>query len=141
LPSSIGNPQPGDLATIQVVEASKHGAGQFSCVDIIFTDDESLLPPLNEQTCFNSTDVRADHVNIVPEGPGQVEGFCENGVVPFPGEFADETEGNSASQSQNPTDSTAPPVPDSAGVAMKFDIVASWTGILFLGAAGLMLGL
>ncbi|KAL2149089.1 hypothetical protein VTH82DRAFT_1775 [Thermothelomyces myriococcoides] len=55
----------GDLATIQVVEAAKHGAGMFSCADIIFTDDESEVPEVNEENCFNSTSIRVSDVAIL----------------------------------------------------------------------------
>ncbi|KAH8883477.1 hypothetical protein GQ53DRAFT_752957 [Thozetella sp. PMI_491] len=58
-------PKDGDLATIQVVEAAKHGAALFSCVDIIFTDDPSKLPPLNTTNCFNSTSLRISAVKVV----------------------------------------------------------------------------
>ncbi|KAK3395100.1 hypothetical protein B0H63DRAFT_427127 [Podospora didyma] len=68
-------PKNGDLATIQVVEASIHGAGQFSCVDIIFTDDATKLPPLNETTCFNTTRLIADSYNVVPDRAQ--DSFCK----------------------------------------------------------------
>lgn len=70
----------GDLATIQLVEAAKHGAGLFTvsgprtqashvienlrrqCADIIFTDDQNQVPDVNESNCFNSTSIRVSGV-------------------------------------------------------------------------------
>ncbi|KFA73274.1 hypothetical protein S40288_07262 [Stachybotrys chartarum IBT 40288] len=50
--------QPGDLATIQVVELAVHGAALYSCVDIIFAEPgDSRIPEVNETNCFNSTDL------------------------------------------------------------------------------------
>ncbi|KAI1085558.1 hypothetical protein F5B20DRAFT_518821 [Whalleya microplaca] len=46
----------GDLATIQVVEAAKHGAAMYSCVDIILADLADVEKP-NETNCFNSTTI------------------------------------------------------------------------------------
>ncbi|KAK3991444.1 hypothetical protein QBC44DRAFT_214059, partial [Cladorrhinum sp. PSN332] len=58
----------GDRASIQVVEASKHGAAQYNCADIIFTEDLTLVPPVNETACFNSTYIQINEVNF----PGPV---------------------------------------------------------------------
>ncbi|KAK3319412.1 hypothetical protein B0H66DRAFT_458985, partial [Apodospora peruviana] len=63
LPAGV-TPKKGDLATIQVIELHNHGAGAYNCVDIEFTDDESLIPPVNESTCFNSTNLVVDGVSI-----------------------------------------------------------------------------
>jgi len=75
----------GDLASIQVIEVAKHGAGQYNvrglspfssqppglltirseqCVDIIFTDDTSKIPELTTDKCFNSTDIKVNNVKI-----------------------------------------------------------------------------
>ncbi|KAK4165597.1 hypothetical protein QBC43DRAFT_173589, partial [Cladorrhinum sp. PSN259] len=54
----------GDKASIQVVEASKHGAAQYNCADIVFTEDLSLVPPVNENVCFNSSAIRIDKVSF-----------------------------------------------------------------------------
>ncbi|KAH9905478.1 hypothetical protein F4778DRAFT_709744 [Xylariomycetidae sp. FL2044] len=49
---------PGDNATIQVVEIAQHGAALFSCVDITFAEPgDSRLAPVNETNCYNSTDL------------------------------------------------------------------------------------
>ncbi|KAL2162582.1 hypothetical protein VTH06DRAFT_7496 [Thermothelomyces fergusii] len=64
----------GDLATIQVVEAAKHGAGMFSCADIIFTDDESAVPEVNEENCFNSTGIRVSGVAVL--GTAELPSAC-----------------------------------------------------------------
>ncbi|KAK0669860.1 hypothetical protein QBC41DRAFT_390868 [Cercophora samala] len=54
----------GDRASVQVIEASKHGAGQFSCSDIIFTDDLGLVPEVNQTNCFNSTEIKVSSVYL-----------------------------------------------------------------------------
>ncbi|KAI1343284.1 hypothetical protein F5Y15DRAFT_229794 [Xylariaceae sp. FL0016] len=49
---------PGDNATIQVVEIAQHGAALFSCVDITFAEPgDERIPVVNETNCFNSTDL------------------------------------------------------------------------------------
>ncbi|PMD59511.1 uncharacterized protein K444DRAFT_629927 [Hyaloscypha bicolor E] len=55
LPDGL-NVKVGDLATIQVVEVAKSGAGLYNCVDIIFALPENVNP-VNETNCFNSTDI------------------------------------------------------------------------------------
>ncbi|KAK4120137.1 hypothetical protein N657DRAFT_649489 [Parathielavia appendiculata] len=64
----------GDLATIQVVQAAKHGAGLFTCADIIFTDNDSKVPALDESNCSNSTGVRISDVAIL--GAGELPTAC-----------------------------------------------------------------
>lgn len=50
--------QPGDNATIQVVELAVHGASLFSCVDITFVaPNDARLADVNETNCFNSNDI------------------------------------------------------------------------------------
>jgi len=57
---------PGDNATIQVVETAIHGAALFSCVDITFVEPDSpLLQPVNETNCQNSTDMGFNDVFTV----------------------------------------------------------------------------
>lgn len=48
--------QPGDLATIQVIETGIHGAALYNCVDIEFADPSEVVE-VNEQNCFNSSDI------------------------------------------------------------------------------------
>lgn len=57
----------GDQASIQLVEASKHGAAQYTCADIIFTDDLSLVPEVNSTNCFNSSNIIVSPVTL-PRG-------------------------------------------------------------------------
>ncbi|KAK4466364.1 hypothetical protein QBC42DRAFT_343154 [Cladorrhinum samala] len=54
----------GDKASLQVVEASAHGAAQYNCADIIFTEDMRLVPQVNETNCFNSTNIHMNEVNF-----------------------------------------------------------------------------
>ncbi|KAK4654028.1 hypothetical protein QC762_400500 [Podospora pseudocomata] len=61
----------GDRASVQVVEASSHGAGQFSCSDIIFTDDPALVPQVNETNCFNSTEIKVSSVYLPGTPPNE----------------------------------------------------------------------
>ncbi|KAH7308720.1 hypothetical protein B0I35DRAFT_100808 [Stachybotrys elegans] len=50
--------QPGDLATIQVVELAVHGAALYSCVDIEFVEPgDRRVPEVNETNCFNTTEL------------------------------------------------------------------------------------
>ncbi|KAI1329996.1 hypothetical protein F5Y16DRAFT_62014 [Xylariaceae sp. FL0255] len=49
---------PGDNATIQVVEIAAHGAALFSCVDITFVaPGDPRIPVVNETNCYNSSDI------------------------------------------------------------------------------------
>jgi hypothetical protein len=49
---------PGDNATIQVVELAQHGAALYSCVDITFAaPGDPRIGKVNETNCFNSTDL------------------------------------------------------------------------------------
>ncbi|KAK4205546.1 hypothetical protein QBC40DRAFT_271141 [Triangularia verruculosa] len=61
----------GDRASVQVVEAARHGAGQFSCSDIIFTDDPALVPEVNATNCFNSTDIKVSNVYLPGTPPNE----------------------------------------------------------------------
>ncbi|KAF9873109.1 hypothetical protein CkaCkLH20_09272 [Colletotrichum karsti] len=63
LPKGV-EPKEGDLASIQVVQAARHGGALFSCVDIIFTGDESKIPPVNGSNCFNSSELRVEAASI-----------------------------------------------------------------------------
>ncbi|KZL77712.1 GPI anchored protein [Colletotrichum tofieldiae] len=54
----------GDMASIQVVQAAQHGAALFSCVDVIFTEDESKVPPVTDGMCFNSTDLKIEAATL-----------------------------------------------------------------------------
>jgi len=50
--------QPGDNATIQLIETAVHGAALYSCVDITFAlPGDPRIPLVNETNCFNSTDL------------------------------------------------------------------------------------
>ncbi|KAK4244307.1 hypothetical protein C7999DRAFT_17419 [Corynascus novoguineensis] len=64
----------GDLASIQVVEAAEHGAGLFTCADIIFTADVNEVPEINERNCFNSTSIRISDVAIL--GSQELSSAC-----------------------------------------------------------------
>ncbi|RMZ91015.1 hypothetical protein DV736_g1733, partial [Chaetothyriales sp. CBS 134916] len=53
----------GDNATIQLIEAAKHGAALFNCVDITFAaDGDPDIPEVNTSNCFNSSDITYDLV-------------------------------------------------------------------------------
>ncbi|KAI1827643.1 hypothetical protein F4861DRAFT_535850 [Xylaria intraflava] len=58
---------PGDNATIQVVEIAMHGAALFSCVDITFAaPGDPRIPEVNGSNCYNSTDLGfADMYSVV----------------------------------------------------------------------------
>ncbi|KZF23086.1 hypothetical protein L228DRAFT_268441 [Xylona heveae TC161] len=50
------NVKVGDNATIQIVEAAKHGAGLFNCVDIIFAEDgDPAVEEVTPSNCFNDS--------------------------------------------------------------------------------------
>lgn len=50
--------QPGDNATIQIVELAMHGAALYSCVDITFLEPgDDRIDEVNSTNCFNSTDI------------------------------------------------------------------------------------
>lgn len=47
---------PGDNATIQVIELAKHGAALYNCADITFADpDTEEIPEVTPDNCFNSS--------------------------------------------------------------------------------------
>ncbi|KAI2793634.1 hypothetical protein POX_a00217 [Penicillium oxalicum] len=53
----------GDKATIQVVEAAKHGAALYNCVDIIFAEDgDPKIEQVTEDNCFNSTNIGFEYM-------------------------------------------------------------------------------
>ncbi|KAK2034901.1 hypothetical protein LX32DRAFT_688886 [Colletotrichum zoysiae] len=54
----------GDLASIQVVQAAQHGATLFSCVDVIFTGDQSKVTEVTGDNCFNSTDLKIEAATL-----------------------------------------------------------------------------
>ncbi|KAK2046364.1 hypothetical protein LZ31DRAFT_462541 [Colletotrichum somersetense] len=54
----------GDLASIQVVQAAQHGATLFSCVDVIFTGDQSKVTEVTDDNCFNSTDLKIEAATL-----------------------------------------------------------------------------
>ncbi|KAI0175105.1 hypothetical protein BJ166DRAFT_493595 [Pestalotiopsis sp. NC0098] len=54
--------RPGDNATVQIVQAAKHGAALYSCVDVTFVED-SEPPSLDSIGCANSTAIRFSAVS------------------------------------------------------------------------------
>ncbi|KAK5658480.1 hypothetical protein OQA88_1869 [Cercophora sp. LCS_1] len=66
LPATL-KPKRGDLATIQIVQAQRHGAALYSCADIIFTDDKSQVPSVNETNCFNSSQIVVSNIHVVKD--------------------------------------------------------------------------
>ncbi|KIV91302.1 hypothetical protein PV10_05853 [Exophiala mesophila] len=58
LPAGV-NVQPGDNATIQIIELAAHGAGLYNCADITFAEPEDV-PEVNETNCFNSSQLRSE---------------------------------------------------------------------------------
>ncbi|RMZ83578.1 hypothetical protein DV738_g1125, partial [Chaetothyriales sp. CBS 135597] len=57
------NPYPGSWCFPQLIEAAKHGAGLFNCVDITFAEDgDPDIPEVNATNCFNSSDISSDLV-------------------------------------------------------------------------------
>lgn len=62
---------PGDKATIQVVELAQHGAALYSCVDIVFAKPgDPRVANVNESNCFNSSDIGfADMYTITTKEP------------------------------------------------------------------------
>lgn len=63
--------QPGDEATIQLVELAQHGAALYSCVDIIFAKPgDSRIRNVDENNCFNSSQLGfADMYTITTKEP------------------------------------------------------------------------
>ncbi|ETS81674.1 hypothetical protein PFICI_06676 [Pestalotiopsis fici W106-1] len=74
---------PGDNATIQVVELAQHGASLFSCVDITFVEPgDSRLNEVNETNCFNSTDIGfAEIYTITTKAVGSTANATVSGAV------------------------------------------------------------
>jgi len=65
LPSNapLANVKVGSNATIQIVEAAKHGAGLFNCVDITFVENGSPeVAEVNNITCKNDTGIGFNQV-------------------------------------------------------------------------------
>jgi hypothetical protein len=58
LPANV-TVQPGDNATIQLIETAVHGGALYNCVDITFAEPEDveLVTPEN---CFNSSQITSD---------------------------------------------------------------------------------
>ncbi|KAK3330712.1 hypothetical protein B0H66DRAFT_466670 [Apodospora peruviana] len=80
----------GDNATIQLVELAVHGAALYSCVDITFVEPDSpLLEEVNEENCFNSTDIGvADLYTLTVRPSGQTLNATSNAQHRFAGSFA-----------------------------------------------------
>jgi len=79
------NVKPGDNATIQVVEAARHGASLYSCVDITFVEpgDKRLLE-VNTSNCFNSSDIGYSDVYSVSRIAPNITGTTSDaGLRPF----------------------------------------------------------
>ncbi|EFQ36576.1 hypothetical protein CGRA01v4_08456 [Colletotrichum graminicola] len=93
----------GDMASIQVVQAAQHGATLFSCVDVIFTRDQSKVAEVTGDNCFNSTDLKIEAATL---------------------------ETNSSPITKPSTITTAPPSPTS--VASRTMIGVSWLVSLLL---------
>ncbi|RAL13213.1 copper acquisition factor BIM1-like domain-containing protein [Aspergillus homomorphus CBS 101889] len=51
----------GDNATIQIVEAAKHGAALYDCVDITFAEDDEVAE-VTKDNCFNSSTIGFKYV-------------------------------------------------------------------------------
>lgn len=58
---------PGDNATIQVVETAIHGAALYSCVDITFALPEDVAE-VNSSNCFNSSTISFNNVFSMAAG-------------------------------------------------------------------------
>jgi len=58
---------PGDNATIQVVETAVHGAALYSCVDITFALPEDVAE-VNSSNCFNSSTISFNNVYTMAQG-------------------------------------------------------------------------
>ncbi|KAM5468820.1 hypothetical protein MauCBS54593_004815 [Microsporum audouinii] len=67
LPANI-SVKVGDNATIQVVEAARHGAVLYNCVDITFAEPEDV-EPVTRDNCFNSTNITASTIYAIPDKP------------------------------------------------------------------------
>ncbi|KAF3798852.1 hypothetical protein GCG54_00008310 [Colletotrichum gloeosporioides] len=73
LPRSV-EPKEGDLATIQVVQAARHGGALFSASlsrvssrmpdGLLIAGDESKIAPVNESNCFNSSGLSIQAASI-----------------------------------------------------------------------------
>ncbi|KAL2758330.1 hypothetical protein ACRALDRAFT_2100394 [Sodiomyces alcalophilus JCM 7366] len=58
--------QPGDNATIQVVELAAHGAALYSCVDITFLEPgDERIAEVNATNCYNSTEIGAADIYTI----------------------------------------------------------------------------
>ncbi|KAH6647539.1 hypothetical protein BKA67DRAFT_539396 [Truncatella angustata] len=68
---------PGDNATIQIVEAAKHGAALYSCVDITFVET-SEGAPLSSDGCTNSSSIS---FSAVSTGGGSRWGWYSAGQM------------------------------------------------------------
>lgn len=74
--------QPGDKATIQLVELAQHGAALYSCVDIIFAEPgDKRIGDINQTNCYNSSDVGfADMYTITTKEP-RIGGADSSGAL------------------------------------------------------------
>ncbi|ETS78288.1 hypothetical protein PFICI_10350 [Pestalotiopsis fici W106-1] len=61
LPANV-TVNPGDNATIQIVQAAKHGAALYNCVDVTFVDNLET-PSLDSIGCSNSTGIHFSAVS------------------------------------------------------------------------------
>ena len=59
LPQNLNHTvNPGDNATIQVIEIARHGAALYNCADITFADpNEEEIPEVTPENCFNSSQI------------------------------------------------------------------------------------
>ncbi|KAF3479731.1 uncharacterized protein GIQ15_06707 [Arthroderma uncinatum] len=76
----------GDNATIQVVEAARHGAVLYNCVDITFADPKDV-EPVTRENCFNSTNITSSTIYAIPDKPTNTAHttaiFTALGVMPL----------------------------------------------------------
>ncbi|EFE37334.1 hypothetical protein TRV_08030 [Trichophyton verrucosum HKI 0517] len=87
LPANI-SVKAGDNATIQVVEAARHGAVLYNlqCVDITFAEP-SEVEPVTRDNCFNSTNITSSTIYAIPDKPTNAAHvtavFTALGVMPL----------------------------------------------------------
>merc|ERR1711939_1186312 len=58
LPANV-TVNPGDNATIQVIEIARHGAALYNCADITFADpdEDDDIPEVTPENCFNASQI------------------------------------------------------------------------------------
>ncbi|KAF3026428.1 hypothetical protein E8E14_011367 [Neopestalotiopsis sp. 37M] len=76
LPANV-TVRPGDNATVQIVQAAKHGAALYSCVDVTFVDNFEY-PSLDSIGCANSTNI---HFSTVSTGTAKRWGWYSSGQM------------------------------------------------------------